>query len=68
VSKFYAEPTGGNRNYNAKRAMDKEFEKLQKLLDISRPLAKNRKFNCAVVTEYVKGKPLNRYIKSEDGL
>lgn len=71
VSKFYAEPKGGNRNYNAKRAMDREFEKLQKLegiIDISRPLAKNGKFNCAVVTEYVKGKPLNRYIKSEECL
>jgi hypothetical protein len=31
VSKFYAEPTGGNRNYNAKQAMDREFDKLQKV-------------------------------------
>lgn len=71
VSKFYAEPTGGNRNYNAKQAMDREFDKLQKvegIIDISRPLAKNKKFNCALVTEYVKGKPLNSYIKSEVGL
>jgi aminoglycoside phosphotransferase (APT) family kinase protein len=71
VSKFYAEPTGGNRNYNAMRAMDREFEKLKKvesIIDISRPLAKNKKFNCALVTEYVKGKPLNSYINSEDGL
>jgi len=71
VSKFYAEATGGNRNYNAKHAMDREFDKLQKvkgIIDISRPLAKNKKFNCALVTEYVKGKPLNRYIGSEDGL
>jgi len=71
ISKFYAEPTGGNRNYNAKRAMDREFEKLQKverIIDVSLPLAKNKKFNCALVTEYVKGKPLSSYIKSEDGL
>jgi len=71
VSKFYAEPTGGNRSYNAMHAMDREFEKLQKvkgIIDISQPLAKNKKFNCALVTEYVKGKPLNSYIKSEDGL
>jgi aminoglycoside phosphotransferase (APT) family kinase protein len=62
---------GGNRNYNAKRAMDREFEKLQKvarIIDVSLPLAKNKKFNCALVTEYVKGKPLSSYIKSEDGL
>jgi tRNA A-37 threonylcarbamoyl transferase component Bud32 len=71
ISKFYAEPTGGNRNYNAKRAMDREFEKLQKverIIDVSMPLAKNKKFNCALVTEYVKGKPLSSYIESEDGL
>jgi aminoglycoside phosphotransferase (APT) family kinase protein len=71
VSKFYAEPTGGNRDYNAKHAMDREFEKLKKIqgiIDISRPLAKSKKFNCALITEYVKGKPLNRYIKSENDL
>ncbi len=71
VAKFYAEPIGGNRNYNASRAMDKEFKKLQKvekIIDISRPIAKRKKFNCALVTEYVDGNPLNRYIKREYGL
>lgn len=71
VSKFYAEPTGSNRNYNAKRAMNKEFEKLKKvegIINISRPLARNKKFNCALITQYVRGKPLNKYIGSEDGL
>lgn len=71
VAKFYAEPTGGNRDYNAERAMDREFKKLQKveeIIDISRPIAKRKKFNCALVTEYVDGSPLNRYIKREDDL
>lgn len=71
VAKFYAEPIGGNRNYNASRAMDKEFKKLQKveeIINISRPIAKRKKFNCALVTEYVDGNPLNRYIKKEYGL
>ena len=71
VSKFYAEPTGGNRDYNAKRAMNREFEELkkaEKIINISRPLARNKKFNCALVTEYVKGKPLNKYIGNEDDL
>jgi len=57
VSKFYAEPTGGNKDYNAKRAMDREYEKLhkaEKFIDISRPLAKSKRFNCALVTEYIK--------------
>jgi hypothetical protein len=71
VSKFYAEPIGGNRNYNAEQAMNREFDKLQKadgIIDVSRPLVKKKRFNCALVTEYVEGKPLNSYIKSEDGL
>jgi aminoglycoside phosphotransferase (APT) family kinase protein len=71
VSKFHAEPIGGNRNYNAEQAMNREFDKLQKadgIIDISRPLVKKKRFNCALVTEYVKGRTLNRYIKSEDGL
>ncbi len=71
VAKFYAEPTGMNRNYNAEKAMDREFEKLQKvgeIIDVSRAIAKRKKFNCALVTEYVDGSPLNRYIKNEDGL
>ena len=39
VSKFYAEPIGGNRDCNATRAMDREFEKLRKaerIIDIFR--------------------------------
>ena len=70
-AKFYAEPTGGNRNYNAGRAMDNEFRKLKiigDLIDIPRPLAKKKSFNCALVTERVRGKPLSRYIHSQDGL
>jgi aminoglycoside phosphotransferase (APT) family kinase protein len=71
VAKFYAEPTGRNRSYNAEKAMDREFEKLQRvegIVDISRPIAKKKKFNCALVTEYVDGNPLNRYIKTERDL
>jgi aminoglycoside phosphotransferase (APT) family kinase protein len=71
VSKFYGEPRGGNRNYNAKRAMDREFDKLRKaerIIDVSRPLARSKEFNCALITEYVKGKSLNKYINSEDEL
>lgn len=70
-AKFYAEPRGGNRNYNAARAMDNEFRKLkqvEKLIDIPRPLAKRKRFNCVLVTECVQGKPLSRYIRNEDRL
>jgi aminoglycoside phosphotransferase (APT) family kinase protein len=71
VSKFYAEPRGGKRNYNAKHAMDGEFDKLckfEKIIDISRPLAKSSKFSCALITEYIRGESLGKYINSENGL
>lgn len=71
ISKFYAEPRGGNKNYNARRAMDREFNNLRKveeIIDISRPLARNKYFNCALVTEYIKGKSLGEYIYIENGL
>ena len=70
-AKFYNEPRGGNRRYDTGRAMDNEFEKLkriEKLIDIPRPLAKKERFNCALVTEDVQGKPLYRYIHNENGL
>ena len=71
VSKFYAEPRGGKRRYNARRAMDREFNNLRKvdrIIDVSRPLAKSKIFNCALVTEYVQGRSLDKYIYTEDGL
>jgi serine/threonine-protein kinase RIO1 len=70
-AKFYAEPRGGNRNYDAAKAMENEFRKLkqvEKLIDIPSPLAKRKRFNCVLVTEHVKGRPLSRYIRSEDRL
>lgn len=42
-AKFYAKPRGGNRRYDTGKAMDNEFKKLkrvEKLIDISKPLAK----------------------------
>lgn len=71
VCKFYAEPTGGNRRYNPSRAMEREYEKLKKIdhiIDTPKPLTARKKFNCALVTEYVEGKPLTKYIKTEKNL
>jgi hypothetical protein len=71
IAKFYAEPTGWKKNYDAENSMKREFENLQlveKVIDIPRPLAVKKRFSCAVVTEYIPGEPLYMDIKSEMGL
>ncbi len=71
VAKFYAEPTGWKRNYNPVRSMEKEFDTLKKIetiIDIPRPLAVRKDFHCALLTEYVNGKSLYKYMKGNDGL
>ena len=70
-AKFYAEPRGGNRKYNAGKAMDNEFKKLklaEQFINIPKPLARKERFNCVLVTEYVRGRPLSKYINNEEGL
>jgi tRNA A-37 threonylcarbamoyl transferase component Bud32 len=71
VAKFYAEPTGWRRHYNPVRSLEREYEILknvEQIIDIPRPIAMRRRFNCALVTEYIDGSSLYRYIKTEDGL
>lgn len=71
MAKFFAEPTGRLKNYNACKAMKNEFKKLElaaSLINVARPLAMNKEFNCALVTEHIPGKPLSWYFKSEKNL
>jgi tRNA A-37 threonylcarbamoyl transferase component Bud32 len=71
IAKFYAEPTGWKTNYDPESSMKREFENLQvveKIINVHRPLAASRRFNCALVTEYIRGKPLYKYLRSETGL
>jgi tRNA A-37 threonylcarbamoyl transferase component Bud32 len=71
VAKFYAEPTGWRRHYNPVRSLEREYEILknvEQIIDIPRPIAIRRRFNCALVTEYIDGSSLYRYIKTEEGL
>lgn len=71
VAKFYAEPTGWRKNYDPVKSMEREFETLkavERIIDIPKPIAVRRRFNCALVTEYVRGRPLYMYMKKEDGL
>ena len=71
VSKFYAEPTGWNKAYDPVEAMDREYrnlKKVQRIISVPRAVAASREFNCALVTEYARGKPLYVYMRTENGL
>ncbi len=71
VAKFYAEPTGRKKNYDPVRSMEREFQMLRRvgqIIDVPRAIAIKKDFHCVLVTEYVHGKPLYLYMKSENGL
>lgn len=71
IAKFYAEPTGWKKKYNPESSMKREFKNMQiveRIIDAPRPLAAKKEFNCVLVTEYVHGEPLYKYMKSEMGL
>jgi tRNA A-37 threonylcarbamoyl transferase component Bud32 len=71
VAKFYAEPTGWKKDYDPGRSMNGEFDKLKRLesiINVPRPIAARWDFHSVLVTEYVRGKPLFKFMKSERGL
>ena len=71
IAKFYAEPTGWKKNYNPVKSMKREFKNLQvvdKIIDVPKPLAAKKEFNCVLVTEYIHARPLYMYMKNEIGL
>jgi serine/threonine protein kinase len=71
MAKFFAEPTGKLKNYNACDAMVNEYNNLEKaasLINVGKPLAINRDFKYILVTEYVNGKSLGWYLKHEEKL
>jgi len=71
MAKFFAEPTGALKRYNPYRAMMREYGNLEvaaSVINVSKPIAVNKHFNCALITEYVPGKPLLWYIKHEKHL
>ena len=60
VAKFYAEPTGWRKDYDPVRSMEREFETLReigRIIDIPKPIAMQKRFNCALVMEYVRANP-----------
>lgn len=71
IAKFYAEPTGWKRKYDPEKSMKREFKNLrmvEKIIDVPRPIAAKKQFSCVLVTEYIRGRPLYMYMKSENGL
>jgi aminoglycoside phosphotransferase (APT) family kinase protein len=71
VAKFYGEPTGWKKNYDFAKSMEKEFytlKKIERIIDIPRPLAMHKDFHCALLTEYVPGRYLYKFMKGDEGL
>ncbi|MGB9928411.1 MAG: phosphotransferase [Methanosarcina sp.] len=71
MAKFFAEPTGKLRDYNPYKGMMNEYRNLEKaaaIINVAKPLAANKKFNCVLVTEHIPGKSLGWYFRREEKL
>jgi aminoglycoside phosphotransferase (APT) family kinase protein len=71
MAKFFAEPSGKLTDYNPYEGMMKEYRNLKiaaSIINVAKPLAVDKRFNCVLVTEYVAGKSLAWYTKHEDKL
>jgi len=71
IAKFYAEPTGSIKSYRPAESMEIEFnrlKKLEKIIDVPKPVAMREDFSCVLVTEYVYGKTLYSYMEAESEL
>jgi aminoglycoside phosphotransferase (APT) family kinase protein len=71
MAKFFSEPTGKMKNYNPYKGMMNEYRNLKKaasIINVAKPLAVSKKFNCVLITEYIPGKSLGWYIKHEEKL
>lgn len=71
MGKFFAEPTGKIREYDPCIAMMAEYKKLKKAdaaINIAKPIAVNKDFNCVLLTEFIPGRSLSWYLGNEDDL
>jgi aminoglycoside phosphotransferase (APT) family kinase protein len=67
VAKFFAEPKGWNELYDPVKSMKTEFDRLKKLhqiINVPCPIAIKKRFNCALLTEYIQGMPLSYYMEN----
>ncbi|MDG6257571.1 MAG: hypothetical protein QCH35_08240 [Methanomicrobiaceae archaeon] len=68
VAKFFAEPTGQETHYDARKAMNNEYrilKKVAKVIPVAYPIACNADFHCVLVTEYINGRPLLHSLRRE---
>lgn len=69
VSKFFAEPTGTNHRFDPKKAMDNEYRMLKKAYRrgtaVPEPIAAHAGYHCALVTGYVRGRPLLDFLRDD---
>jgi serine/threonine protein kinase len=71
MAKFFAEPTGKLKAYNSYKGMMNEYRNLKKassIINVAKPLAVNKDFNCVLITEHIPGKSLGWYLKREEDL
>ncbi|WP_440946424.1 phosphotransferase [Methanosarcina sp. T3] len=71
MAKFFSEPTGRLKDYNPYKGMMNEYRNLKhaaSIINVAKPLAVHKKYNCVLVTEYIPGKSLGWYIKREEKL
>jgi len=71
IGKFFSEAIGVHRNYDAEKAMKNEFQKLKevgKIVNVPKPIAINKKFNCVLITEYIPGETLVKFLSNEKSL
>ncbi|WP_214044588.1 phosphotransferase [Methanomethylovorans sp.] len=71
IVKFFAEPTGELKRYNASEAMVREYNNLmaaRPIINVPMPIAIHQDFNCALVTEYISGRSLTWYLSHENDL
>jgi tRNA A-37 threonylcarbamoyl transferase component Bud32 len=71
VSKFFAEPTGTNHNFDPERAMETEYRMLKRVrrrIAVPEPIAVRADYHCALVTGYVRGRPLLNFLRDDPTL
>nr|WP_321496597.1 phosphotransferase [uncultured Methanolobus sp.] len=68
IAKFFGEPCGKMKRYNAYEAMTNEFNNLKRVeqfINVARPITISSDMNHVLVTEYISGKSLFTYMESE---
>ncbi|MDN7024979.1 aminoglycoside phosphotransferase family protein [Methanoculleus sp. FWC-SCC1] len=71
VGKFFGEPTGVMRHYNEEKAMRNEYQRLKQasmVIHVPRPITCRGNFHNVVITDYIKGVALRKYLRHEHHL